>query len=228
MECDLFVTRGKLKSAVQNVLQKELMMEEVVSDINRCGIPIEDAWNALQDAFGALQCCKLKGRVGRKSTTGQLYIEIPIAEELSQIVIDIIGNVLPEIPSHVAEMKTRKRSENADGITTTISLRKRTDSFNDVFSPRDGSPRDLVSFYPPKPQHGHNMKLNVVSVSTPRVNLKREVGQQYVGSEFQISLGDLKLENHAFWLRVSVINAPEELKLEDPVYIELGRVIWQN
>ena len=229
MECDLFITQGKLKAVTQAILQKELLIEEVIADINRCGIPIEQAWSSLQDAFGTLQCCKLKGRIGRKSSTSQLYIEIPIAEELSQLVIDVMGNVVPEYDSNfTAEMKTLKRSEDADGITTSISLRKRAGSINDPFSPRTGSPRDNVSFYPPRPHNGHDMKLGVVCIGTPRVDLKKDVSSSYIGSEFQISLGDLKLENHTFWLRISVINAPEELKLEDPVYIELGRVIWQK
>ena len=194
MECDLFITQGKLKAAAEALFKKEALLEEVISDINRCGISTELAWSSLQKAFSGLQSSKLTGRVGQSRATNQLYIEIPIADEIAQIVIDVMGNAISEAPPGLSA------SDNQS------------------------------TFLPPKPK-GHtprSVEPRVLSIGTPRIGLKREVSREFEGSTFRVSLGDLILDNHSFWLRVSVLQAPEELMLSEPVFIELAKVVWAS
>lgn len=177
--CDSTLLQGKLKAACQALLTKECLMEELIADISRCGMPIDLAWSSLESAFSGLQCSKLTGRVIENG------IELPIADEISKIVCDIMGNILSEPP-----------------------------------------PNSNSDFVPPKPR-GKDVKLYVVPIRMPLIKLHKDIAKALLGNSYQISLGAIKVEDHSFWLRVSVLKAPAELGLVEPTYIELAKVVWQ-
>ena len=85
MECDLEITRGKLRSAAEALFKKECLLEEVVAGIKRCETTTWQAWGALQHAFSGMQCGNIKGRVGSG------YIEIPLLDGMAAMVVDVIG-----------------------------------------------------------------------------------------------------------------------------------------
>ena len=186
MECDILVTRGKLKSAAEALLKKECLVEEVIADINRCGIPIEEAWRTIQAAFRGLQCSRLKGRVGFDPKSNHLHIEVPILEQIAQIITDIIGNTIGDLKP---------------GETST-------------------------DFLPEKPL-GKSLEPRVVPLLACVV-LHKEVSIEFEGLEMQVILGDMKLANHTFMMRISILEAPEELQLQDPIYVGLAKVVWHH
>ncbi len=93
MDCDIVVTRQKLRSAAKAILNKECLMEEVIHDIQKCSISIDNAWSSLEYAINNLSGSKLKGRVGISSSK-YIYLEVPIVHEIGMMIIDIMGTAL--------------------------------------------------------------------------------------------------------------------------------------
>lgn len=184
MECDILVTRGKLKSAAEALLKKECLLEEVIADIDRCGIPTEEAWKTVQAAFRGLQCSRLKGRVVFDDVTNHLRIEVPILEQVAQIVTDVMGRTIGDLKP---------------GETST-------------------------DFLPEKPP-GKLSEPRVVPLQASVV-LSKEAPIDLDGIEMQVTLGDMKLMDHTFMMRISILEAPEELQLRDPIYVALAKVVW--
>lgn len=156
-------------------------MEEVISDIDRCGIPTEEAWKTVQAAFRGLQCSRLKGRV---ILDDRLRIEIPILEQIAQIICDVMGHTIGDLKP---------------GETST-------------------------DFLPEKPP-GKPTEPRVVPLSASIIFTK-EAPLDLEGAEMQIILGDMKLMDHTFMMRISILEAPEELQLRDPIYVALAKVVW--
>lgn len=91
MSCDALIIRGKVGQIARHILAKECMIEEVISDIDECGLDTNQLWLALQYAIASLSTCRLKGRI--KTIQGGVYITIPVVTEFATTCADILGPI---------------------------------------------------------------------------------------------------------------------------------------
>jgi hypothetical protein len=89
MSCDAVAIRQKVINVARLLAKKELVLEDVLTDIQRCQVSSQVTWSTIVLAVGNLASANFRGKLIHRGS--EKFLEVPIMVEIGRFVVDLMS-----------------------------------------------------------------------------------------------------------------------------------------